>query len=1065
MTPGPLWERIHEVFGRAVELPPADRLPFARSACNDDPDLLRRVEELLGAHAALEAAPPTDPALREELDATLAAALLDRDSGELAPGDTIGRYRVLREAGRGGMGVVYLAHDPRLNRPVALKVLPRWRTTDPSANRRLEEEARAASSLDHPHIATVYEIGESAEGRLFIAMGWYEGGTLRDRLRDAPLPVDAVVGIARQLADGLAAAHARGIVHRDVKPENVAFGRGGRALILDFGLASPSGQTPGGGTPGTAAYMSPEQARGERVDHRSDLWALGVVLYEMLTARRPFEGPPTGPREAPPPLPMGTPAPLAEVIRQCLQSDPERRYRSAGEVLDALDTGLPTVQRPAPLRVAPVAGAYVVAATAVFLGALEVAARYHLPEWFGPSVLALLAVGFLVTAATAALHVPWEGAPSGRLLTWRRTFGGGALALCGMAALGAGVVAGGFPRVTDARGSASGALEARPWVVLADFEASEGVADVALAAREALAVDLSQSGHVNVYGRGQVAGVLARMGHPAAALDLPLAMEVAERGGAGAVLAGSVTRVGRAFVLTGRAYDPRSGEVLFAVRTAAGEDRLLGAVERLSREMRRRLGEDPGRIRQSRPLPDVTTPSLEALRLYAAAEERHAHLDFEQAAALLEEALRLDPGFAMAHRLAAAASVSRLSYGGSAHHNRLAYELRDRLPERERLHVEAAFNITAAFEPVQALQTYRLLLSRYPGDVRAWNNLGSTLHTWMGDTEGAFAAYQRALELDPHVGFALANAAYMAAIAGRLDAADQLAQRAVDAGMSAFGPRWKVVREFAFGDVGAALALCDSLLAAPRPPWGAAEDGEVCGSLDVAAGRLRPGIARLEAVTEAYIDRGRYRNVAHAAHSLAVADVLLGEPARAADRLAAVVDRIPAEGFIEPDRYITRTNLRIHAALLGRPDVADRVARAYPPYPDPSHWFGRFAESLVDAAGAVAAGDGEGALRALDVGRRDGTLPIGLRVWDALLRGLAHEARGDLPSAAAHLRAAAEPGYLLPPYLAKERALLPLALEHLARVEEGQEATEATGANRLNRLLALADPEVLRFPR
>jgi hypothetical protein len=333
----------------------------------------------------------------------------------------------------------------------------------------------------------------------------------------------------------------------------------------------------------------------------------------------------------------------------------------------------------------------------------------------------------------------------------------------------------------------------------------------------------------------------------------------------------------------------------------------------------------------------------------------------------------------------------------------------------------------------------------------------------MGDTEGAYAAFIRATALDPYAGFAFTNAAHMAALSGRMEAADTLARRASALEMADLTPRWRLGRAFAAGDVHTAAALCDSLLAASPTPGSVADDAEICGSIDIASGRVGRGLALLEAVTETYLQAGRWRNVAHAAHALAVGHTLTGDPARAADRLEAVTARIPAEGFVEPDRFITRTNLRVHAALLGETELVERIAATYPPYPDPSHWFARFAESLVRAAEAVASRDGASALRALDEGRTEGLMPIGWRVWDALLRGLAHEALGDPSAAAPYFHHAAEPGYLLLPYLAKDRVLLPLALMGLARVEAGAGDQETSARGRLNRLFALADPEVRRL--
>lgn len=208
-------------------------------------------------------------------------------------GQKISHYRILERLGGGGMGEVFKAEDQRLERPVAVKFLPPELRRDPVAKERFVQEAKAASALDHQNICTIHDIGETEDGRLFLAMAFYEGETLRKRLDAGPLPIDEALGIAEQVAEGLAEAHERGIVHRDVKPANLMLPRDGVVKIVDFGLARLAGGpglTRTGMSVGTPAYMSPEQARSETVDHRTDLWSLGIVLYEMLTGRRPFQG-------------------------------------------------------------------------------------------------------------------------------------------------------------------------------------------------------------------------------------------------------------------------------------------------------------------------------------------------------------------------------------------------------------------------------------------------------------------------------------------------------------------------------------------------------------------------------------------------------------------------------------------------------------------------------------------------------------------------------------------------------------------------------------------------------
>ena len=211
----------------------------------------------------------------------------------LSPGTQLGPYEIVSQLGQGGMGVVYEARDPRLDRHVAIKLLPPDLTRDDTAKQRFLQEAKAASALDHPNICTIHEINETDDGQLYLVMAHYEGETLKERIARGPVELDDAIDIATQVGEGLAEAHKAGIVHRDIKPANLLVTKTGTAKILDFGLAKLAGTegvTQTGTTVGTVAYMSPEQARGQEVDHRTDIWSLGVVLYEMLAGTPPFRG-------------------------------------------------------------------------------------------------------------------------------------------------------------------------------------------------------------------------------------------------------------------------------------------------------------------------------------------------------------------------------------------------------------------------------------------------------------------------------------------------------------------------------------------------------------------------------------------------------------------------------------------------------------------------------------------------------------------------------------------------------------------------------------------------------
>ena len=330
--------QIRHLFDQVVDLSPADRAALLDQICEDDPDLRRAVEALL--HADLH----VDDRL-QKLDAPTHTAHENRAANtDRFTGQTISHYEVAEKLGGGGMGVVYKARDLKLDRTVALKFLPLHLTTDEKAKRRFIHEAKAASALDHANICTVYDIEETDEGHSLIAMAYVKGETLKAKIKRGPLPLGQALDYAIQVATGLAKAHAEGIVHRDVKPANVMVNEEGVVKIVDFGLAKLVGGTQltqTGTTLGTVAYMSPEQARGESVDHRTDIWSLGVILYEMIAGRLPFAGDYERAmiyailNEEPGPLTglrTGVPMALEGIVSKCLSKDPSDRYQHVDEV-------------------------------------------------------------------------------------------------------------------------------------------------------------------------------------------------------------------------------------------------------------------------------------------------------------------------------------------------------------------------------------------------------------------------------------------------------------------------------------------------------------------------------------------------------------------------------------------------------------------------------------------------------------------------------------------------------------------------------------------------------------
>ena len=342
MTPE-RWQQVKEIFNSALMYRPEERGTFISRACSGDENLRSEVESLIASHEQ-------SGSFIDKPAFEAAAAMLAGERAELRPGQIVASYEVISFISRGGMGEVYLAEDKRLGRKVALKLLPATFTTNDDRLRRFEQEARAASALNHPNIITIYEIRQAADSHI-IATEFVEGETLRFRLSRSAVPLSEALNIAIQVADALSAAHKAGIIHRDIKPENIMLRPDGYVKVLDFGLAKLSEQaspavaaeaptiqvrTGSGIVIGTAGYMSPEQARGLGVDNRSDIFSLGAVIYEMIARRKPFEGDTPSDTLAsilktePPPLSRvvpGVPSELTRIVTKALRKDREERYQ------------------------------------------------------------------------------------------------------------------------------------------------------------------------------------------------------------------------------------------------------------------------------------------------------------------------------------------------------------------------------------------------------------------------------------------------------------------------------------------------------------------------------------------------------------------------------------------------------------------------------------------------------------------------------------------------------------------------------------------------------------------
>jgi serine/threonine-protein kinase len=687
-------------------------------------------------------------------------------------------YAIERELGGGGMSRVFVADERRLKRKVVIKLLSGEMAQGVSSER-FEREIQLAASLQQANIVPILAAGE-AQGMPFYTMPFVEGESLRARLqRDGRLPIGSVISVLRDVAKALSYAHDRGVVHRDIKPDNVLLS-GGTAVVTDFGIAkaiSASRTDTAGATLtamgtsiGTPAYMSPEQAAGDpTVDHRADIYSLGCMAYELLTGAVPFAGR-TPARmlaahitEPPPPLGAArpdTPAPLGQLVMQCLAKDPGARPQSAGDILTALEamtgttTALSGVTAAAPRDLRRTLAMYGAALVTVAILARASVVALGLPDWVftGALVIALLGLPLIlfswyvertlrrlgsvtprtpsgVSAGTSTLTT--LAVKAGPHVTWKRAWMGGA------AALGAFAVVVALFMILRALGIgpegsllAAGKLTDRGRLIVTTFAAPDS--SIGTLVTEAVRTNLSQSQVVSIMSPVTIAAALQRMQRPPASrLDFDLAREVAQREGVGAIVDGAVTALGGGYAVSLRLVSADSANELAAFQeTADTPGELLRALDVLTRKLRGRIGESLREVRASPPLERVTTPSLEALRIYA---EAARFIDMGgnpiEGAERLREAVRIDTAFAMAWRkLGVALSNSGMPRVrvDSALEN--AYRFRDRLTERERLLTEGTyFHLGPGRDRRRAIRAYSALLAIDSTESGAANNLGSVL--------------------------------------------------------------------------------------------------------------------------------------------------------------------------------------------------------------------------------------------------------------------------------------------------------------------------------------------------
>jgi eukaryotic-like serine/threonine-protein kinase len=685
-------------------------------------------------------------------------------------GSTVSHYRILEKIGAGGMGEVYLAEDMKLGRKVAIKILSEEYTTNKDRLHRFEQEAAAASNLNHPNILTIHEVG-SDDGRHFIATEYIDGVTLRRKAAEAPLEIREILEIAIQIAGALEEAHAAGIVHRDIKPDNVMVRRNGYVKVLDFGLAkltetvdrSPLDpdaatrvlvQTDAGVVMGTSHYMSPEQARGKPVDARSDIWSLGVLIYELVAGRTPFTGETSTDvivaitQKEPPPLARFAPAVPAEldwIVNKALRKDRDERYQTIKELLTDLRRLKQRLE---------------------FEQELE---RSSTPDLITKSTVSTVGAPTqqdraLTTAEKTVTHV--SSAEYIATGIKRHRLVAALIALAFVAAIGAGYYF--YYHRTQP-------LTERDTVLLTDFVNTTGEPVFDGTLKQALAVQLNQTPFLNLFPEERVRETLRFMGRsPDDRITRDIGREICERQGIKAMLAGSIARLGNNYVITLEAINPRSNNPFASEQVEAeSKEKVLASLGTATSKLRQKLGESLSSIQKyDVNIEQATTSSLEALKAFAMGDEERAKGRARESLPFYERAVELDPNFAVAHARIGVHYFNQRQIETSRQYIQKAYELRDRVSERERLYIAEKYYNYVTGELEKAIETLQTWSRLYPDDFVPHNNL-SISYRLLGRHEEALKEALEAARLRPNNTTARTNVISCYVTLGRFDEAEQ----------------------------------------------------------------------------------------------------------------------------------------------------------------------------------------------------------------------------------------------------------------------------------------------------
>jgi len=884
----------------------------------------------------------------------------------------VDRFEIVAPLGAGSMGEVYQAHDLKLGREVALKLLSPALATSQEHLLRFEREARASSALNHPHICTVYDVGQApeADGRPYLVMELLRGQTLFEMMSSGPMAVGTVIGLAVQIADALDAAHTAGIIHRDLKPANIFVTTRGDAKLLDFGLAamiespdaSPADEaaplTSLGTAVGTVLYMSPEQALGDPLDGRTDIFSFGVVLYEMLTGRRAFVGRSTtaivdailhSAPEALAPDATQIPPAMRRLLQRMMAKHREERPAGAAEVaehLRAVQSGSMAGREYA--AAAPESGrtsagltlgadvfagnpAYVPAAPSASSGVNRRFAADYLQNGIAIAVILLLAAIALVTG-----------------YSWYRAM--------------------------------PPPLVSREALLLADFYNTTGEAVFDGALKDALEIQLRQSPYLNVVPASQVRSTLQLMERsPNEPVTSAVARDVCERLGVKAIMLGSIAPLASAYIITLDAQACRTGDTLAREQTqAAAKTDVLASVSAASARIRERLGESIASIQRFNvPASNATTPSLDALKAYSMGVETRLKTGDVQAIPMFEHALELDPNFALAAGRLGAIYTNLRDLPQSQQYMKRAFARSESLSEPERLFIKSHYHYIVTGRLDDAVATYRLWIGTYPDDWVPHSNL-STTYVRLNRLEEAVDEARTAVRLAPGSVFAYQQLTRTLLALGSLPEARAVIRDARSKGLDS-----SVIHMLAYD-----LAFIDK------------DAGGMQEHLRAAASRADSYVVLTEAARAAFAtgdietSRTLYAQAVTAARSARVNDIAASLIAEQALSDAVVGDTARARGELQqaigPKSGAggdTIWTAALAASFLGLTPQAARLAQAYQDLQPPAPDIVGVQIPMLRAAAALASKEPRKAIAALN-----SAVPYERSAdpWLPYLRGLAH---------------------------------------------------------------------------